>query len=450
MATTSIWAVKSRVDHVLDYATNEQKTDRRWSEPDLQAMRDVMDYAMNDAKTEKQFYITALQCSLRDARTEMALLKRRHGKEDGILAFHGYQSFKPGEVTPDIAHEIGVKLVEELWPDHQVIVATHLDKAHVHNHFVLNSVSMNGRKFYANKESYRKMRAASDRLCKQYGLSVITDHKEYYPKHYAEWSAEQDGQSTWRSSIRVDMDAAIKASMTFQQFINAMKQRGYVLERRGSFLRIKSPGMKRFVRFRSLGEGYSETDIQRRILQKQYPEMPTQKVSLPSAKYTVQGDFRLSKVTWKGLRALYFFYVRKLRQARQQPRESIPDALRVELRHLDAISEQSKFLNRYKLDTGEQVESFRETLNRQLTDLQNERRHLSNEKRRTGITHDRIREITSELNNVSYYIKNIRREIKLCDDVHERSIMLKEFNRILHEHNIGLDRKKQKEKYNYH
>ena len=112
MATTRIWAVKSRVDHVLDYATNEQKTDRRWSESDLQAMKDVMDYAMNDAKTEKQFYVTALQCNLRDARTEMALLKRRYNKEDGILAFHGYQSFKPGEVTPDLAHEIGIKLDE--------------------------------------------------------------------------------------------------------------------------------------------------------------------------------------------------------------------------------------------------------------------------------------------------------------------------------------------------
>lgn len=435
MATTSIWAVKSRVDHVLDYATNEQKTDRRWSEPDLQAMRDVMDYAMNDAKTEKQFYITALQCSLRDARTEMALLKRRHGKEDGILAFHGYQSFKPGEVTPDIAHEIGVKLAEELWPDHQVIVATHLDKAHVHNHFVLNSVSMNGRKFYANKESYRKMRAASDRLCKQYGLSVITDHKEYYPKHYAEWSAEQDGQSTWRSSIRVDMDAAIKASMTFQQFIIAMKQKGYVLERRGSFLRIKSPGMKRFVRFRSLGEGYSETDIQRRILQKRYPEMPTQKVSLPSAKYTVQGDFRLSKVTWKGLRALYFFYVRKLRQARQQPREAIPDALRVDLRHLDAISEQSKFLNRYKLDTGEQVESLKLNLEMQLFDLQKERKMLCNEKRRQGITDDRTNVIHAQLKQLKSTFRQVRRDLKLCDIVLERSKLRSADNTTLTENN---------------
>lgn len=430
MATTSIWAVKSRIDHVLDYATNEQKTDRKWGEPDLQAMRDVMDYAMNDAKTEKQFYITALQCSLRDARTEMALLKRRHGKEDGILAFHGYQSFKPGEVTPDIAHEIGVKLAEELWPDHQVIVATHLDKAHVHNHFVLNSVSMNGRKFYASKESYRKMRATSDRLCKQYGLSVITDHKEYYPKHYAEWLAEQNGQSTWRNSIRVDMDTAIRASMTFQQFINAMKQKGYVLERRGSFLRIKSPGMKRFVRFRSLGEGYSETDIQRRILQKRYPEMPMQKTSPTSAKYTVQGDFRLSKVTWKGLRALYFFYVRKLRQARHQPRESIPDALRVDLRHLDTISEQSKFLNRYKLDTGEQVESLKHNLEKQLFDLQKERKMLFNEKRRQGITDERTNVIYEQLKQLKSTLRQLQRDLKLCDDVLERSKLRSVDNKI--------------------
>jgi len=435
MATTSIWAVKSRVDHVLDYATNEQKTDRRWSESDLQAMRDVMDYAMNDAKTEKQFYITALQCSLRDARTEMALLKRRYGKEDGILAFHGYQSFKPGEVTPVIAHEIGVKLAEELWPDHQVIVATHLDKAHIHNHFVLNSVSMIGRKFYANKESYRKMRATSDRLCKQYGLSVITDHKEYYPKHYAEWSAEQNGQSTWRSSIRVDMDAAIKASMTFQQFINAMKQKGYVLERRGSFLRIKSPGMKRFVRFRSLGEGYSETDIQRHILQKRYPEMPTQKFSPPSAKYMIQGDFRLSKVTWKGLRALYFFYVRKLRQARHQPRESIPDALRVDLRHLDAISEQSKFLNRYKLDTGEQVESLKLNLEMQLFDLQKERIMLCSEKRRQGITDERTNVIHEQLKQLKSTLRQVRRDLKLCDKVLERSKLRSADNITLTENN---------------
>lgn len=112
----------------------------------------------------------------------------------------------------------------------------------------------------------------------------------------------------------------------------------------------------------------------------------------------------------------------------KEGRESIPDALRVDLRHLDAISEQNKFLNRYKLDTGEQVESFREALNRQLTDLQNERRHLSNEKRRIGITDDRILEIQSALEKVSFQIKRNRYEIKLCEHILERSLMIEERN----------------------
>lgn len=433
MATTKIWAVKSRVDHVLDYAMNEDKTAANWSDVDLQTMRDVMDYAMNDAKTEKQYYVSGLQCDVPKARTQMARTKRQYRKEDGILAFHGYQSFKPGEVTPEIAHEIGLKLAEELWPDHQVIVATHLDKDHIHSHFVVNSVSLNGRKFNATKESYRQMRAASDRLCKEYGLSVIEDQKAYFPKHYAEWAAEQNGQPTWRSSIRVDIDSAVKEAMTFQQFVSEMKKKGYVLERRGSFLRIKAPGMQRFVRLRSLGEGYLESDIRRRILQKRYPSLPKKKQAPPTKKGVIRGDFRLSKITWKGLRALYYFYIRKLREAQRQPRESIPDVLRVDLRNLDAISEQAKFLSRYQLDTGEQVETLKGKLKKQLSELQNEQKTLSNEKRRKGITPDRAAELQKQTDQLNAALRQTRKDIKLCDAVLDRSLLIEEKNRVLHE-----------------
>ena len=433
MATTKIWAVKSRVDHVLDYAMNEDKTAANWSDVDLQTMRDVMDYAMNDAKTEKQYYVSGLQCDVPKARTQMARTNRQYRKEDGILAFHGYQSFKPGEVTPEIAHEIGLKLAEELWPDHQVIVATHLDKDHIHSHFVVNSVSLNGRKFNATKESYRQMRAASDRLCKEYGLSVIEDQKAYFPKHYAEWAAEQNGQPTWRSSIRVDIDSAVKEAMTFQQFVSEMKKKGYVLERRGSFLRIKAPGMQRFVRLRSLGEGYLESDIRRRILQKRYPSLPKKKQVPPTKKGVIRGDFRLSKITWKGLRALYYFYIRKLREAQRQPRESIPDVLRVDLRNLDAISEQAKFLSRYQLDTGEQVETLKGKLKKQLSELQNEQKTLSNEKRRKGITPDRAAELQKQTDQLNAALRQTRKDIKLCDAVLDRSLLIEEKNRVLHE-----------------
>ena len=435
MATTKIWAVKSRMDHVLDYATNEEKTALKWNETDLQAMRDVMDYAMNDAKTEKQFYVSGLNCDLSNARKQMIRTKRMFRKEDGILAFHGYQSFKPGEVTPDTAHEIGIKLAEELWPDHQVIVATHLDKDHIHSHFVVNSVSLYGNKFNATKASYRQMRAVSDRLCKEYGLSVITEHQEYFPKHYAEWDAEQNGQPTWRSSIKVDMDTAIKYSMTFQEFISEMKKKGYVLERRGNFLRIKAPGMQRFVRLRSLGAGYSEEAIQRRILRHRYPEVPPRKVTPHPRKVAFQGDFRLQKITWKGLRALYYFYIRRLRQARRKPIEAIPDCLRVELRQLDAISEQAKFLTRYSLDTGEQVEALKTRLTHQLSELQREQKELANVKRRKSTTPERMQELQAQANQLNAALRQTRKDLKLCDDVLERSLLIKEKNRVLQEQN---------------
>ena len=211
MATTRIWKVGSNLSRVVDYAKDETKTENlAWSKTDYQTMRDVMDYAMDDAKTEKQFYVTALNCNADYAREQMQMTKRRYDKTDGILAWHGYQSFAEGEVDADTAHKIGVALAKELWPDFEVIVATHLNTHCFHNHFVLNSVSfLHGRKFNACKESYKKMRAASDRLCREYGLSVITQHQAYYPKHYAEWQAEQNGQRTWRSAIREDVDRAV-------------------------------------------------------------------------------------------------------------------------------------------------------------------------------------------------------------------------------------------------
>ncbi len=434
MATTKIWPVKSRLDHVLEYTENKEKTaNKAWNTIDYQSMRDVMDYAMNDAKTEKQYYVSGWNCSPDIAREEMRITKKQYGKEDGILAFHGFQSFKPGEVTPETAHEIGLKLAQELWPDHQVIIATHLDKAHIHNHFVLNSVGLDGKKFDSNHASYRKMREASDRLCREYGLSVIAQPEKNPRKHITEWQAERAGEQTWRSIIREDMDYAIRYSMTMEQFYAAMKKKGYIFEQRGSFLRIKVLGMKRFVRLQSLGNGYTETAIRQRILRQRYPEIEPRQPKKPTKRYTIQGDFRLSKVTWKGLRALYFFYLRKLREANNHPKQSYPFVLKEDLRHLDALSEQAKFLFRYKLDTGEQVQELQKMLTEKISELQSERTELYNERRRVGTTEERKQEIEERLEALSDTNKQLRRDLKLCSDVLLRSVEIEERNRILRE-----------------
>lgn len=438
MATTKIWPVKTRLDHVLRYAEDEGKTENAdWSKVGDPSLRDVMDYAMDDAKTQQQYYVSGWNCLPGIALQEMRLVKRMFGKEDGILAFHGYQSFKPGEVSPEIAHEIGMKLAEELWPDHQVIIATHVNKDHVHNHFVLNSVGLHGKKFNACKASYREMRAASDRLCREYGLSVIEPKSSSTTKHYTEWAAEHAGEPTYRSIIRQDIDTAVKYSMTVQEFFKAMKKKGYVFEQRGSFLRIKASGSKRFMRLRSLGPGYSEESIKQRILRHRYPEIEPREPQKPKKYVRIQGNFRLSKVTWKGLRALYFFYVRKLREAKSHPKQRYPFVLKEDLRHLDALSKQSKFLFRYKLDTGEQVQALQKTLSDKLSDLQSERKELNNERRRTGTTEERKTEIEDRLKALSETGKQLRRDLKLCADVLLRSVEIEEKRRTMQQERLA-------------
>lgn len=143
MAVCEIWDVKGRLDHPIDYAENPEKTaNPKYTEADLQALVDVMEYATNKDKTEKRFFVTGVNCDTATARDEMMIAKAEWNDESEIVCYHGFQSFKHGEVTPEVAHEVGVKLAEKMWGDRfQVIVATHLNTECLHNHFVVNSVS---------------------------------------------------------------------------------------------------------------------------------------------------------------------------------------------------------------------------------------------------------------------------------------------------------------------
>ncbi len=428
MATTRIWKVESNLSRVVDYAKDETKTENpAWNKTDYQTMRDVMDYAMDDAKTEKQCYVTALNCNADYAREQMQMTKRRYDKTDGILAWHGYQSFVEGEVDADTAHKIGVALAKELWPDFEVIVATHLNTHCFHNHFVLNSVSfLHGRKFNACKESYKKMRATSDKLCREYGLSVITEHQAYYPKHYAEWQAEQNGQRTWRSAIREDVDKAVMASMSFQAFLRSLKDMGYEVKTGVKHMAVRPPGKERFVRLRSLGDNYTEEAIKQRILKQRAPERPPRPVPPKIVRIRVQGDFHLSKITWRGLRALYYFYLRKLRAAQKQPQGKASYLLREDLRHLDELDEQSRFLFRHGIDTAEQLTDYRASADAQIKSLYSERKTLHNEQRRHDVPEARMVEIRARISSISAQAKPLRRSMKLCDAIMERALVLAE------------------------
>lgn len=141
------------------------------------SIRQLMTYATNPDKTEKQFYTTGINGEVKDSVKQMQLVKMIYGKENDILAFHAYQSFYEGEVTPEIAHEIGLKLANEMRGDRfQVVVSTHLNTRHLHNHFVINSASFkDGKKYYSNLTNTALLRKTSDEICEEYGLSVLKE-----------------------------------------------------------------------------------------------------------------------------------------------------------------------------------------------------------------------------------------------------------------------------------
>lgn len=175
MAVTSIWPIKGRVDKVIDYARNPEKTTEA-SRKKLHEIEGVLDYAADEMKTEQCQYVTGINVSsVETAAKEFMHTKWIERKTDGRVCFHGYQSFCEGEVDAETAHKIGVALATELWGDRfQVIVATHCNTNHYHSHFIINSVSeADGKKFRNSHADYRRMREVSDRLCKEYGLSVI-------------------------------------------------------------------------------------------------------------------------------------------------------------------------------------------------------------------------------------------------------------------------------------
>ena len=229
------------------------------TERDGRELSDVIRYAVNSEKTQQaenedctvvHRFVSGINCSPATARDEMLAVKKRFGKENGTVAYHGYQSFAPGEVTPETAHEIGMKLAARLWGDrYQVIVATHLDKEnHLHNHFVLNTVSfVDGIKYHRTKKDYHDMQTVSDELCREYRLSVIENPQYGKSKQYGEWRAEQEQRPTWRGLIRADIDEAIRQSMTERQFFDTLRKKGYEVKI-GKDISVRPPGKERFVR----------------------------------------------------------------------------------------------------------------------------------------------------------------------------------------------------------
>ena len=462
MATTSIWSVKGWLGKVVCYVENPEKTEipsmeqsSHLEEKDMQGLSDVIAYAVNAEKTRRtrtaentnnaeieeettelmQQYVSGINCTPTTARSEMMAVKKRYGKDEGIMAFHGYQSFAPGECTPAMAHEIGVKLAQELWGErYQVLVATHLDKEHhLHNHFVVNSVSyLDGRRYHRTNQDYRDMRAVSDRLCKEYRLSVIKEPKTGKSMQYGEWRAEQEGRPTYRGIVRMDIDDAIRMAKTEKQFFYYLREKGYSFKI-GKDITIRPEGRDRGLKLaRNFGEAYTIDAIRQRILDENEVNHAVQKVIQEPQKKNyvirVHGSFP-TKRKIGGLRGLYFHYCYQLGILPKNRTPIYPKQLhfllKEDLRKLDTISKETRLLCRYHIDTAEQLFSLKEKLQVEMTQLSEKRKHLRYQSRNIR-EEDALAEVKKEISSLTEQIKKCREEVVLCDGIAARSEVIKE------------------------
>lgn len=416
MAVTAIWSVKGKVENVVRYTSNPEKT---WSgnygqAVQFHALENVMQYTADEMKTEEQLYVSGVNCSSNpdEATKQFNKTKKVWNKEGGIVCFHGYQSFKKGEGSPEVAHKVGIELAKRMWGDRfEVLVSTHLNTGTLHNHFCLNSVSFaDGLRYYDQKATYAKMRRISDTICQEYGLSVI-DEPRGKRRHISEIVAEKEGKPTERGNIRRDIDIAIECNTSTKYFYRTMESLGYVFERRGSFLRIRPDNGRKWFRLDKLGEGYTEMDIAERLENNFYASR--RKFFQPYRPQAFEKP--------KGLRALYLYYcylLGALPKTKPQSKAAY-DVMREDRKKLQKYSAQADLMGKHGIDTVEDLHAFTESINAKHKALAIERAKLRNKLRRI---HDsgEMQPIKAQISKLTDEMSKIRREMRTCLDIAER------------------------------
>ena len=384
MAVTKIWNIRGRADSPLEYITVEFARD--------------------------QFNAT----------------KIRFGKTGGNVAYHAYQSFREGEVTPDEAHEIGVQLAKELWGDRfQMVVATHVNTKCTHNHIVINSVSFrDGLKFHDCNDTYRQLREASDRICLERGLSIVENPKGRGVNQYV-YKMEEAGMPTRYNVARQAIDEAVSLSLNIEEFKYELRKRGYNyrFDSQRKYWTITPPGGKKPIRIHKLGDDYTRESIERRI----YDNDPSVRTERLRQQYRQPNNYNLRRridriMGRSGLEKLYLRYCYELGYLPkyQQNPTKLHILLKEDLLKCDQYSEQAKLLSRYHVDTEKDLSDLMENIEGRMEELSLGRDELRRTARRVlpeseiSDAKDRIKDLTAE-------IRELRHELKVCGDIQQRS-----------------------------
>ena len=423
MATTSLWHIEGRLKDLIDYVENPEKTKAKT--PELQDLYNVFSYVQHPEATQEGEYVTALNCLKETALRQMILTKKRYGKTDGYIAWHGYQSFKPEEVTPQLAHEIGVKLAKEMWGDRfEIIVTTHLDKEHLHCHFCFNSVSFRdgGKYNYSNAERKRMMEI-SDRLCREYGLSVIEKPRKAPSRPV--WLDEKSGKPTRYNVYRADVREAMEFSRTPYYMEDYLRRKGYITDFTGKHWKIRLPQYEHFTRLDTLDEKWTPKNIRRSMgryatfgNRRAYISYPPQ---IPQELSDWFQPFHKTSHIYKLY--LHYCYLLGYLPKHTDYKPTSPH-LKEDLRKLDQPTPQARYMDKYGIETLDDLYADREKIQRDMDALITRRTKLQNKIRRaTPAEKETLRQ---EKAGVTEQITTLRKQLKLNQGIEARSVKIQE------------------------
>ncbi|HEL0413763.1 TPA: relaxase/mobilization nuclease domain-containing protein [Streptococcus equi subsp. zooepidemicus] len=239
-------------------------------------LKKAIDYICNGDKTDDEIYVTTYLCSRENAHKEFELTKKQFNSRTKTLAHHLIQSFVPEEVSFEEAHQVGIELCEKILEGkYEYVLATHIDKDHIHNHIIFNSIDVDeGKVYHSYYGSYMNIRNQSDRLCKEHNLSVIdpetqreiNEIKRRKFVSWHDWNEDKKG-SSYKSRLQFDIDRSIKQSVNWEDFLGRMESCGYEIKF-GKHISFRSKNQQRFTRAKTIGANYTEERIKERILNK--------------------------------------------------------------------------------------------------------------------------------------------------------------------------------------
>lgn len=403
MAVTSLWKISSNLNGTVNYIEDKNKT--------LKDLEQAINYANNKDKTEDMCYITGINCNVKYAKSEMKQVKQCFNKMNGVLGYHGYQSFKENEVTPELAHEIGIKLATEMWGDkYQVLVSTHLNTNHIHNHFVINSVSfIDGSKFNSCRATTAQLRNINDSICEQYGLSHLEEKET--PRHKINFSyylkSDKEHRINYYDSTKKDIDYFIIKAKSYSEFIQMLENNNYEVVNRYGKLSVRNKKYKRNIRIeRYYGEEYSIENIKSRIIEENDIN------NLTNDEFITFNNYKKKhKIKSTGFIALYKYYCYLLK-IYPTKYSRYPINIAEDLEQLNIYNNINNFIDKYNITSEDDFNNKKEELSNNYDEKYQLRRSLRNEYKKYHND-----EVLNKIKVVNIELKELDKELNICFNI---------------------------------